>query len=75
MFITHTQYLKMKFISRAALFYLALLENLYQEGVKLLHPAIADDYLADMIFSGVSLDMTIERMNATVEVEAEDETR
>ena len=74
MFITHTQYLKMKFISRAALFYLALLETLYQEGVKLL-PAVADDYLADMIFSGVSLDMTIERMNATVEVEAEDETR
>lgn len=69
--LTHTRYLKMKFISRAALFYLALLENLYQEGVKLLHPAIADDYLADMIFSGVRLNETIKRMNATVEAEDE----
>ena len=75
MYLTQVQYLRLKFIDEAARYNRAILAVIYQDAVKLLHPYVSDELLEDMIFSGVSLDMTIERMNATVEVEAEDETR
>jgi len=47
----------------------AILASIYQDAVKLLHPYVSDELLEDMIYSGVSLSMTIKAMGATVEAE------
>jgi len=67
MYLTRTQYLRLKFIDEAARYNRAILANIYQDAVKLLHPYVSDDLLEDMIYSGVSLDTTISLMGATVE--------
>jgi hypothetical protein len=69
MYLTQTQFLRLKFIDEAARYNRAILASIYQDAVKLLHPDVSDELLEDMIFSGVSLDTTIKRMGATVEAD------
>jgi len=69
MYLTQVQFLRLKFIDAAARYNREILASIYQDAVKLLHPYVSDELLEDMIYSGVSLDMTIKCMGATVEAD------